>query len=69
VIALVDTFLYVVSPGYEAHSACREATGRVEVRLLGPVEMHAAGQTLDLGTPQRRTFLAALAVDAGHLPV
>jgi tetratricopeptide (TPR) repeat protein len=39
----------------------------VEVRLLGPVEFYVAGQTMDLGVPQRRSVLAALAVDAGRL--
>src|SRR5689334_25134273 len=39
----------------------------VELRLLGPVEVHAAGRVLTLGVPQRRTVLAALAVDAGRM--
>jgi DNA-binding SARP family transcriptional activator/tetratricopeptide (TPR) repeat protein len=36
------------------------------LRLLGPVELVAAGQALDLGPPKRRAVFAALAVDAGH---
>jgi tetratricopeptide (TPR) repeat protein len=35
------------------------------VRLLGPVEVQAGGRRLDLGPPQQRAMLAALAVDAG----
>jgi DNA-binding SARP family transcriptional activator/Tfp pilus assembly protein PilF len=38
----------------------------VEVRLLGPVEIWADGRPLELGPPQRRHTLAALAVDAGR---
>lgn len=40
----------------------------MEVRLLGPVQLLAAGRVLDLGPPKERAVLAALAVDAG-LPV
>jgi DNA-binding SARP family transcriptional activator/tetratricopeptide (TPR) repeat protein len=36
------------------------------VRLLGPVDLLAAGDPLDVGPPQRRAVLAALAVDAGR---
>jgi DNA-binding SARP family transcriptional activator len=39
----------------------------VDLRLLGPVEIHAGGVPLDLGVPQRRTMLAALAVDVGRV--
>jgi DNA-binding SARP family transcriptional activator/Flp pilus assembly protein TadD len=39
----------------------------VELRLLGPVELVAGGRRVDLGPPQRRGVLAALAVDAGRL--
>ena len=39
----------------------------MELRLLGPVAIYAAGEAADLGVPQRRALLAALAVDAGHL--
>src|SRR5262249_12380708 len=39
-----------------------------EFRLLGPVQVRAAGQTLDPGPPKRCAVLAALLVDAG-LPV
>ncbi|MEV7628772.1 BTAD domain-containing putative transcriptional regulator [Actinoplanes sp. NPDC089786] len=38
----------------------------MEVRLLGPVEIWAAGRSVELGPPQRRHTLAALAVDAGR---
>jgi DNA-binding SARP family transcriptional activator len=38
----------------------------VEIRLLGPVEISAAGQSLAVGGPQLRLILAALAVDAGR---
>jgi DNA-binding SARP family transcriptional activator len=38
----------------------------MELSLLGPVEAWAGGHALDLGTPQRRAVLAALAVDAGR---
>ncbi len=38
----------------------------MEIRLLGAVEVWAAGRRLDAGPPQRRAVLAALAVDAGR---
>jgi tetratricopeptide (TPR) repeat protein/DNA-binding SARP family transcriptional activator len=38
----------------------------VEFRLLGPVEVRAAGGCLEMGPPQQRAVLAALAVDAGR---
>jgi tetratricopeptide (TPR) repeat protein/DNA-binding SARP family transcriptional activator len=38
----------------------------VEFRLLGPVEVCAAGVCLEMGPPQQRAVLAALAVDAGR---
>jgi DNA-binding SARP family transcriptional activator/tetratricopeptide (TPR) repeat protein len=38
----------------------------VEVRLLGPVEVHVAGEVVDTGQPRQRCVLAALAVDAGR---
>jgi len=38
----------------------------VQFRLLGPVEVVARGQTIEVGPPQRCTVLAALAVDAGR---
>jgi DNA-binding SARP family transcriptional activator len=37
-----------------------------ELRLLGPVQMWAAGQSLDLGPPKQRAVLAALAVEANR---
>jgi diguanylate cyclase (GGDEF)-like protein len=39
----------------------------VELRLLGPVEVVAGGETIAVGVPQRRVVLAALAVDAGRV--
>ncbi|GAA0915571.1 BTAD domain-containing putative transcriptional regulator [Virgisporangium aurantiacum] len=39
----------------------------MEVRLLGPVEVHSAGRVLDPGRPQQSVLLAALSVDAGRL--
>jgi DNA-binding SARP family transcriptional activator/tetratricopeptide (TPR) repeat protein len=39
---------------------------RMEIRLLGPVEVHAVGHRVDAGPPQRRAMLAALAVDVGR---
>ena len=38
----------------------------VEVRLLGPVELASAGQLVEVGPPQRRAVLAALAVNASQ---
>jgi DNA-binding SARP family transcriptional activator/Flp pilus assembly protein TadD len=38
-----------------------------EFRLLGAVEVWAAGQRLDTGQPRQRSLLAALLVDAGRL--
>ena len=37
-----------------------------ELRLLGPVELVRGGEPVDVGPPQRRLVLAALAVDAGR---
>ncbi|MHC3469461.1 AfsR/SARP family transcriptional regulator [Streptomyces sp. 7R007] len=36
----------------------------VELRLLGPVELFVRGRAAEVGPPQRRTVLAALAVDS-----
>ncbi|WP_051740687.1 AfsR/SARP family transcriptional regulator [Streptomyces xylophagus] len=38
----------------------------MEVQLLGPVELSAGGRTVEVGPPQRRTVMAALAVDVGR---
>ncbi|MGI5457074.1 AfsR/SARP family transcriptional regulator [Streptomyces sp. CA-249302] len=38
----------------------------VQLRLLGPVELELRGRIEELGPPQRRTVVAALAVDAGR---
>ncbi len=38
----------------------------MELRLLGPVEIRVGGRWLDLGPPQQRAVLAALAVDSGR---
>src|SRR3954447_8473297 len=38
----------------------------MELRLLGEVELQAAGQTLDVGAPRLQAVLVALAVDAGR---
>jgi DNA-binding SARP family transcriptional activator/tetratricopeptide (TPR) repeat protein len=38
----------------------------VELRLLGPVELSVRGRTTEIGPPQRRSVLAALAVDTGR---
>lgn len=38
----------------------------VELRLLGPVEIGQNGCSVEIGPPQRRSVLAALAVDAGR---
>jgi DNA-binding SARP family transcriptional activator/tetratricopeptide (TPR) repeat protein len=40
--------------------------GALELRLLGPVEVRAAGRTVYVGPPRQRCVLAALAVDAGR---
>jgi DNA-binding SARP family transcriptional activator/tetratricopeptide (TPR) repeat protein len=37
-----------------------------EVHVLGPVEMRAAGRSLDLGPPKQRAVFVALVVDAGR---
>ena len=39
----------------------------MEIRLLGPIEIIASGHALDVGAPQQRLMLAALAADAGRL--
>src|ERR1700733_11365568 len=38
----------------------------MEFRLLGEVEVRAAGQLLDVGTPRQQAVLAALALDPGR---
>jgi hypothetical protein len=38
----------------------------VELRVLGPVELYVGDQVWEVGPPQRRHVLAALAVDAGR---
>ena len=38
----------------------------MEFRLLGPVQVAVSGQAVEVGPPQRRAVLAALAVDAGR---
>ena len=38
----------------------------MEFRLLGEVQVFAAGRILDVGTPRQQAVLAALAVDAGR---
>jgi DNA-binding SARP family transcriptional activator/tetratricopeptide (TPR) repeat protein len=40
---------------------------RVELRVLGPVELYVGGRACQLGPPQRRLVIAALALDAGHV--
>ncbi|WP_405988285.1 AfsR/SARP family transcriptional regulator [Streptomyces sp. NBC_00986] len=38
----------------------------VDVQLLGPVELSAEGRAVEVGPPQRRTVMAALAVGVGR---
>jgi DNA-binding SARP family transcriptional activator len=38
----------------------------VELRMLGPVQLGAAGGPVELGPARQRTVLVALAVDAGR---
>ncbi|MFJ4782137.1 AfsR/SARP family transcriptional regulator [Streptomyces sp. NPDC088794] len=38
----------------------------MDLRLLGPLELWAAGRRLDLGQPRQRAVLAALGADAGR---
>ncbi|MDQ1033659.1 DNA-binding SARP family transcriptional activator/tetratricopeptide (TPR) repeat protein [Streptomyces sp. V3I8] len=38
----------------------------IQLRLLGPVELVVRERTVEIGPPQRRSVLAALAVDAGR---
>ncbi len=38
----------------------------MELRLLGPVQLHAEGRPVDLGPVQRQAVVAALAVDVGR---
>jgi DNA-binding SARP family transcriptional activator len=39
----------------------------VDLRILGPVEVWAGGQLVDIGPPQRRLVLAALLADTGRV--
>jgi predicted ATPase/DNA-binding SARP family transcriptional activator len=41
--------------------------GGIAVSVLGPVEAHRAGRSVDLGGPQQRALLALLALRAGSL--
>jgi DNA-binding SARP family transcriptional activator len=41
-------------------------SGPVEFRLLGEMELWAAGQLLEVGAPRLQAVLAALVVDAGR---
>ena len=43
------------------------ADGRVDVRLLGPVEVHADGRQLELGVPQPRAVVTHLALEHGRV--
>lgn len=43
------------------------AVGRLDVRLLGPVEVSADGRPLELGGPQPRALVAHLALDHGRV--
>ncbi|MFI5881433.1 BTAD domain-containing putative transcriptional regulator [Streptomyces sp. NPDC051554] len=43
-----------------------EVDTMVDVQLLGPVELSAEGRAVEVGPPQRRTVMAALAVDVGR---
>jgi DNA-binding SARP family transcriptional activator/tetratricopeptide (TPR) repeat protein len=40
---------------------------KMQVRLIGPVEIESAGRVIEIGPPQQRLLAAALAVDAGRL--
>ncbi|MFL6077626.1 MAG: AfsR/SARP family transcriptional regulator [Mycobacteriales bacterium] len=44
----------------------RGRSATMELRLLGPMRLVAGGRPVELGPAQRRTVLAALAVDAGR---
>jgi len=62
---------YVVAGCSDAVTAAGGAIGFgvdnvAEFRLLGPVEVIASGQPVEVGPPQRCAVLAALAVDAGR---
>jgi DNA-binding SARP family transcriptional activator len=39
----------------------------IDFRVLGPVEAHAGGRVLDLGSGRQRCVLAALLVDSNHV--
>jgi DNA-binding SARP family transcriptional activator/Tfp pilus assembly protein PilF len=39
----------------------------MQFRLIGTVEIHSAGQVIEIGPPQQRLLAAVLAVDAGRL--
>jgi DNA-binding SARP family transcriptional activator len=42
------------------------AAPRLEVSVLGPIQVWRAGEGVDLGTPRQRTILAALALSSGR---
>lgn len=41
--------------------------GRLQVRMLGPLEVALAGRTVHIGSPKQRAVLAVLALEAGKL--
>jgi DNA-binding SARP family transcriptional activator/tetratricopeptide (TPR) repeat protein len=56
------------APGHRDGTGASGVRGDMaEYRLLGPVEVSASGQQIDLGQPRQRTVLAALLIDAGRM--
>src|SRR5262245_978877 len=49
-----------------SHSAMQTA-GSMEFRILGPLEVHSDGQTLDLGGQKQRALLAMLLLHANQV--
>lgn len=58
----------LASPAYSNYGAMGEVggRGRLEFRLLGPVELWSRNQQIDLGTAKIRLLLAVLLLEAGR---
>ena len=53
-------------PTWSADRVRRPYAARVEVAVLGPVEVSLDGAPVDLGTPKQRALVAALALSGGR---
>lgn len=57
----------MVAPALLPRPGAHYRSGIVEFRVLGPVELVDGNRAVAIGSARRRTILAALLIDAGHL--